>query len=140
MALHDARGLQLEGAARLGGNGAESVQRVAERVDDPAEVGVADRHREHLAGAGDLHALHDVAELAEDDDTDLVLVEAQRQAEGPIREPDELIRHDAREAFDVRDAVCGVYDVADLGLGRLARLVGLDEVLQRLTDLIRADR
>ena len=32
---------------------AEAVDRVAQRVDDPAEEAVADGHREHLAGAAD---------------------------------------------------------------------------------------
>ncbi len=35
----------------VGRDGAEAVDRVAERVDDAAEVAVADGHGEHLAGA-----------------------------------------------------------------------------------------
>ena len=42
----------------------------AERVDHAAEEGVADRHREHLAGALDLLALLDLLEVAEDHDAD----------------------------------------------------------------------
>ena len=80
LALHDAGRLQLEGAAALGRDLAEAVDRVAERVDDAAEVAVADGDREDLAGAGDLHALLDAGELAEHDDADLVLVEVQREA------------------------------------------------------------
>ena len=38
---------------------AEAVDRVAERVDDAAEEGVADRHREDLAGARTVLALLD---------------------------------------------------------------------------------
>ena len=51
--------LQLERAALVGLDLARAVDRVAERVDHAAEVGVADRHREDLAGALDLLALLD---------------------------------------------------------------------------------
>ena len=51
LALHDAGGLQLERAAAVGRDRAESVDRVAERVDDATEVAVADGDREDLAGA-----------------------------------------------------------------------------------------
>ena len=51
LALHHAGGLELQGAAALdAGDLAEAVDRVAERVDDAAEVAVADRDREDLAG------------------------------------------------------------------------------------------
>ena len=80
LALHDAGRLQFERAAALGRDLAEAVDRVAERVDDAAEVAVADGDREDLAGAGDLLALLDAVELAEDDDADLVLVEVLREA------------------------------------------------------------
>ena len=43
----------------------------AERVDDPAEEPVADRHREDLAGPLDLLALLDAGDVAEDDGADL---------------------------------------------------------------------
>src|SRR5690606_34079240 len=76
LALHDARRLQLESADALGLDGAESVDRVAERVDHAAEVAIADRNREDLTRAGDFLTRLDTGELAEDDDTDLVLVQA----------------------------------------------------------------
>ena len=115
LALHDAGRLELERAAALAGDLAETVDRVAERVDDAAEVAVADGDGEDLAGAGHLHALDDVVELTEHDDADLVLVEVLGEAQGAVGEADELVRHDAREALDVRDAVGGVDDVTDLG-------------------------
>src|SRR5690606_37783017 len=49
LALHDAGRLQLELATTLGGDLAESVDRVAQRVDDAAQVAVADGDGEHLA-------------------------------------------------------------------------------------------
>ena len=89
----------------------------AERVDDPAEEGVADRHGEDLAGALDLLPLLDAAELAEDDDTDLVDVEVQRQAQGPVLELEQLVGHRRGQTLDVGDAVTGVDDAADLLAG-----------------------
>ena len=85
-------------------------------------------------------AFDDAVELAEHDDADLVLVEVERQAERAVGEPDELVRHDAGKALDVRDAVRGVHDVADLGGGGLARPIRLNEVLERVADLVRANR
>ena len=114
---HDARRLQLEGTTTLGGDVAETVDRVAERVDDTAEVAVADGDRQDLTGAGDLLAGLDTGEVAEHDDTDLVLVEVQREALDAVLEADELVRHDAGKTLDVGDAVGGVDDRAHLGGG-----------------------
>ena len=52
----------------------------------------------------------------------------------------QLVRHDAGQALDVRDAVGGVDDGADLGRRGAGGLVGGDEVLQRVTDDVGADR
>ncbi len=64
LALHDAGSLELEGTTTLDRDLAETVDRVAERVDDTAEEAVADADREHLAGTGDALALFDAEELA----------------------------------------------------------------------------
>src|SRR5690606_24244557 len=84
LALHDARSLKLECATSLGLDGAETVDGVAERVDDATEVSVTNGNREHLARAGDLHARLDAGELTEHDDTDLTLVEVQGKAQGAV--------------------------------------------------------
>src|SRR5205814_9974477 len=89
LSLDDGGRLQLERAPGLRLNVAEPVDGVAQGIDDPAEEGVADRHREDLAGAVDLLALLDAGELAEDDDTDLAAVEVQRQAERAVLEPEQ---------------------------------------------------
>ena len=93
---------------------AETVDRLAERVDDTTEEGVADRHREDLAGALDLLALLDAAEVTEDDDADVVDVEVERETEGAVLELEQLVGHGRGQALDVRDAVTGVEDAADL--------------------------
>ena len=138
--LDDRRRLQLQGAARLGLDVAEAVDRVAERVDDPAEEAVADRDREDLAGAADLLALLDAAELAEDDDADLADVEVQRQAERAVLEAQQLVGHDAGQALDAGDAVAGLADPPDLLAGGRAGVVGLDERVQGVPDLLGTDR
>ena len=66
LARHHVRRLQLELAEALVLDLAEAVDRLAERVDHAAEERVADRHREHPAGALDLLALLDAGEVAED--------------------------------------------------------------------------
>ena len=110
--------LQLQGAALVGLDVAEAVDRVAERVDDAAEEGVADRDREDLAGAADLLALLDAAELAEDDDADLADVEVQRQARAcrPRSAAARWPSH-AGQALDAGDAVAGLADAPDLLAG-----------------------
>src|SRR5690606_20341721 len=87
----------------------------------------------------DLLALFDARELTENNDTNFVLVEVLGEAEGAIRETDELVRHHARETRDVSDTVGCVGDGADLARARTGGLVGGDEVLQRVTDDVGAD-
>ena len=99
-----------------------AVDRLTQRVDHAAEEGVADGHREHLAGALDLLALFDLLEVTEDHRADAVLVEVERNTEHAAGELQQLLRHHRRQALDVRDAVAGVDDGADL----LALGVGLE--------------
>ena len=140
LALHDVGSLQLERAALLADDLAEAVDGGAERVDHPAEEVVADRHGEDLAGALDLLTLLDGGELAEDDDADLVHVEVQREAEGAVLELEQLIGHRRGQALDVRDAVTGVGDAADLFASGNAGLVGPHVAVQGVPDLVRTDR
>ena len=92
------------------GDLAEAVDRVAERVDDAAEVAVADRHREDLAGTAYRLALLDPGEVTEDDDTDLAGVEVQRDAERAVLELQQLVGHRRRQTGDAGDAVAGLGD------------------------------
>ena len=120
LALHHRRRLDLQGAPGVAVDVSAPVDRLAQRVDDPAQERVADGDRQHLAGALDLLALFDFLEVTEDDDADAVLVQVERDAEDPAGELEQLLGHDGRQTFDVRDAVPGVDDGADL----LARGVG----------------
>src|SRR6478672_1192272 len=140
LALHDIGRLQLEGATRVGLDLAEAVDLVAERVDDAAAEVVAGGDREALARALDGMALLDAREVTEDDDADLVDVEVQREAERAVLELEQLVGHGRGQTLDVSDAVTGVGDAADLFAGGRAGLVGLDERVQCVADLLRTDR
>src|SRR5690606_26489692 len=135
--LHDGGRLQLERAALGGLDRALAVQGVPQRVDDAAEIAVADRDREDLAGPAGRLALLDLAEVTQDDDADLAHVQVQSQATGPVLELDELVRHRGGKALDVGDAVARIDDGADLFARGGLRLVRLDEALQRVPDLVR---
>ena len=139
LTLHHRRRLQFQGASLVGLDVAAAVDRLTQRVDDASEEGVTDGYRQHLAGALDLLALLDFLEVAEDHRADVVLVEVERNAEHAAGELQQLLRHHRREAFDVRDAVTGVDDNADLlafGVGFEAGDILLDGAL----DLVCRDR
>ena len=140
LTLDDRGGLQFEDAALGALDRAEAVERVAERVDDATEVGVADRDREDLAGAADLHALLDAGEVTEDDDADLADVEVLGEAADAVLELEKLVGHRRGQALDAGDAVAGLDHSADLVAGRGVRGVTRDEALQRVPDLLRPDR
>jgi len=125
LALDDRRGLELERTTLGRGDLTETVDRLAERVHDAAEVGVADGDRQDLARALDRLALLDAGEVTEDDDTDLVHVEVERDAERAVLELEQLVGHRRGQPLDVGDAVTGVDDAADLFARRGARVVGL---------------
>src|SRR5690606_3830689 len=75
---------------------------------------VANRDREDLAGALHNLAFFDAGELAEYDNTDLAHVEVKRQPQGAVLEPKQLVRHTSRQSLDLRNAVTGQRDAANL--------------------------
>ena len=116
-----------------------AVDRLPERIDDPAEEGVADRHREHLAGALDLLALFDLLVVTQDHRADAVLVEVERDTQDAAGEFEQLLGHHRWQALDVRDAVSGIDDRAYLfpsGVGGEGAYVFLDRAL----DVVSGDR
>ncbi len=138
--LNDGRRLDLQRATALGGDVAKAVDRLAERVDDPAEEAVTDRHRQDLAGALDDLAFFDARERPEDDGTDLAHVEVERDAERAVGEPQQLVGHRRRQALDAGDAVTGFGNAADLFARRDVGGVRRHETLERVADLLRANR
>ena len=81
LAAHDARRLDLDAAVDAADDLARAVDRLAERVDHPAEHRVADGDGEDAAGRLDGLALLDAVGVAEDDGADRLLVEVQREAD-----------------------------------------------------------
>ena len=96
---HDARRDLLDRIGGVADDRAFAVQRLAERVDDPAEQPLADRHLEQLAGRADLAAVFELRVVAEDDDADVGLLEAQGQAGDAVAEVEHLVQHHVAQAL-----------------------------------------
>ena len=132
LALHHRRRLDLQRAPRVGLDVSAPVDRLAQRVDHPAQERIADGDRQDVAGALDLLALFDVLEVTQDHRADAVLVEVERDAQDPAGELEQFLGHDGRQTLDVRDAVAGVDDGADFltgGVGGKGAYVLLDGAL-----------
>ena len=115
LALDDAGRLVL-GRARLGRlDLALAVERVAERVDDPAEQRLADGDVQQATGALDGVALGDVLPLTEQHRADVVGLEVERQAGHVVRQIEHLERHAVLEAVHAADAVGDRQHGSDLG-------------------------
>ncbi len=123
LALDDARRLELERPALRRLDRAAAVDRVAERVDDAAEQGLAHGHVGDVAGAPHGLPFLDVLPLAEERSSDVVLLEVEREADDAVLELEHLHRDRVLEPVDPGDAVADRQDRADLGE------VGLDVVL-----------
>src|SRR5581483_12159088 len=116
--------LNLESAGAFGGDRSLVVDRAAERVDDASEKPVAHGNRENAVRLLDRVALFEEGRVAENDRSDLVLLEVERETDESVRELEELARHAVRKAVHTCDAVAGLEhasDFLDLG-GRLPRL------------------
>ncbi len=139
LAGDDARGLELERADLAGLDRALAVERHAERRDDAAEQGVADRDLEQLAAALDGVALDDLLPVAEEHGADVVGVEVQGETGDAVRELEALERYRVVEAVDPRDTVGDRQDGADLRqLGRAGVQAG-DAALEDAGDLVGLD-
>ena len=112
-----------------------AVDRIAQRVDDAADHGIADRHRHHLAGALDGVALLDLLPLAEQHRGDVVLLEVQRQPGHAVGQLQLLQGDAAHQPVDAGDAVADLDDGADL-FDVDVDLIALDLRLEDRGDLI----
>ena len=140
LTCHDAGGLQFERATPIQVRDiTEAVNRAAEGVDRAAEVAVTDRDRENFARAVHDLALFNTAEVTEDNGTDLALVEVHGQAQRPVLETQQLVRHGAGQALDVRDTIGRFDDVTHLFGGHVRRTVGLHKGVQCSADFLRGD-
>src|SRR5882724_197244 len=138
LARDDAGRLDLDAHAGDVGELALAVDRVAQRIDHPAEQAAADRHVDDRAGALDRVAFLDVAVVAEDDDADIVGFEVERHAAHAAGKLDHLAGLDLVEAIDPGHAVAHRQHLADLGDIRLGTEI-LDLLLQDRGDLRGAD-
>ena len=81
-----------------------------------------------------------VAELAKEHSADLAQFEVQCHALQPTFELEQFVGHGRGQPLNTRDAVTGLDHVAHLGARCGLRGVRLDELLQRIPDLVRPDR
>ena len=113
-APHDPRRDLLDRIGDVARDRSLAVDRFAEHVDDASEQPFADRHLQQLAGGADLAAFLQDRVVAENDDADFGLLEAQRQAGDAVAEIEHLVQHDVAEALDAGDAVADLANDADV--------------------------
>src|SRR5262245_57034596 len=82
-----------------------AVDRLAERVHDAAQHLVTDRYGDDAAGAFDLVAFLDFLVVAEEDRTDALLFEIERDAKHTVRELEHIAGHCAFDTMHARDPV-----------------------------------
>src|SRR5438046_857901 len=133
-AVHDARGIPLDRPELLGVDRALAVHRLAERVDDAARQGLADRHLGDPVRALDDVAFLDELVVAEEHRADLVLLEVEDHPDDVAGELEQLTRHRLLEPVDAGDAVADLDDAPDL-LQVDLRLVACQLSLENLADL-----
>src|SRR6266581_2880047 len=137
-ARNDAGRLDVDAHPLVGLDRALAVDRIAERIDDPAEQALADGSIDDGAGALDGLAFLDLAVGAENHDADVVGLEVQRHAAGAVLELDHFAGLDVVEAVDAGNAVSDGQHLSDFGnLSLLAEI--LDLVLEDRGNLRGAD-
>ena len=141
LALHDAGRLQLERAAALGGDLAETVDRVAERVDDATEVARRRRAPRGPRRCGSPPCPRRCRR------TRRGRRRRSRSRRGSGRGPSAPFekRMSSFAMTPGRPSTCAMPSAASMTwpisvASALRRLVGRDEVLERVADLIGADR
>ncbi len=138
LALHDARRLELERAGLVRLDRPEPVERLAERIDDAADEGVADRNADDLAGALHGLALGHLLPVAEERAADVVLLEVERDAGHAVLELEQLSGQAVLQSVHTREAVSDLQHRPDLGQVGVD-VVGLDPFLQDRGDLLGAN-
>ena len=128
----DHAGCHLLDRRRLRGvDAALAIHRHAQRVHDPAEQRLADRHLEDAAGRLDGVAFRDVLVVTQHHGADRILLQIQRQAEGVAGELQHLAVGRLAESVDADDAVGDGDDGPDV-----TRFGGGLELLDLLLDEI----
>ena len=112
---------RLEGPGQAGEDRPLLVDRLAQRVDHPADQGVADRHSQEFAGRGDRVALLDLGVVAQHDHAHGRLFQVQRDSLDVVLEGDHFAGHDPGESVNPRDAVTDLEHEPHLGTRDLGR-------------------
>ena len=89
------------------------IHRLAERINDAPDDGVADGNFEQAAGGADGVAFLDEQVVAEDDSSDAVFFEIEDLAHDSVFELQEFAGHRVAKAVNARDAVADLDDRAD---------------------------
>jgi len=114
-----------------------AVQRHAQRIDHPANHGIADGHAQQLAGGPHLVSLGDLQEITQNDDADGVLFEVERHAlDADAGEIHHFAGHDAAQTVDAGNAVAHFQHLADFD-GRELAAVLVNFLRQNGSDLVR---
>ena len=143
LALHDARGLELDGATVRGIDCAKAVDGLTKRVDDAAEHGVSHGDIHDATRRAALVSLLDDVDITKENRADLVLVQVLGKAvygsaAAGARELKQLAGHCGPEARDVGNSVAHGGD--DRRLLAVNRGIDLGQLAaQRVHDLCRAD-
>ena len=138
LASDDAGALELDAPTVGRLDGALAVHGLAERVHDATDERLTDRNVRDAAGALDRVTFADVRRVAEDGDTDAVLLEVQNETVDLAGELDELTRHRTLKAVNARDAVTGGEHGARLG-DKCGFVKVLNLLLDDLGDLVGAE-
>ncbi|OQA07531.1 MAG: hypothetical protein BWY66_01348 [bacterium ADurb.Bin374] len=121
LALHDVGGVHLGGSGFGRHDRSLAVERLPERIDDAAEHGVTDGHRDDFPGRLDQVAFVDAAVGAHDDAADVVLFEVEHEAAHAVRELDEFAGHHLLKTMHAGNAVTDLQNDACIDGFRLLR-------------------
>ena len=123
---------------------AQAVERTSERIDRAADELRTDRHLEHARRATNLVAFLELEVVAENDRTDVVLFEVQRERGDFVprlgrRDLEHLAGHRLLQAIDARDAVFDFEDGSNLFDIELVKVSGFDFAKEDVLDFAGAE-
>ena len=135
-AVHDVRSRAFDGQTLTGNHRPFTVERPTERIEHASHQCVAHRHVHDPARALDFVARVQTPVVAQQDDSDLVLVDIEGDAEGATRERDQLLEPHARKTGHMRDARRDAGDRTHLSQGQARRegAADLGELTERVVE------
>ena len=138
LASDDSRGYPFDVPGLVGLDWPLAIDGLAQRIDDAAEHGLADRHLHDAAGALGHVTFFNRGFLAHQHAGHCVLFQIQGHAEHAVWELDELHGHGVFEAIDAGHTVAHLDDLADFREVELLR-VGLNLAADNGADFFRLD-